>query len=100
MGDGKEESGVMNTRLGNNLYNAGMAGAALSLLYAIDVIWVHESGQSLLPISGRHVSREEMLIAIAISITLALLSWGAGGAVRYFLNQAAEKQASADDPRA
>lgn len=84
----------MNTRLGNILYNAGMAGAAFSLLYAIDAIFVHGSGRSLLPISGRHVSREEMLIAIGISIALALLSWGAGGAARYYLNKSAESRAA------
>ncbi len=89
----------MKTRLGKIFYNIGLAGAALSLLFAVDAIWVHESGQSLLPISGRHVSREEMLVAIAISITLALLSWGAGGAARYFLNKSAKQQASADGPR-
>lgn len=89
----------MKTRLGKIFYNIGLAGAALSLLYSIDAIYVHESGLSLLPISGRHVSRDEMLVAIAISITLALLSWGAGGAARYFVNKSAKQQASADDPR-
>lgn len=87
----------MNTRLGNILYKIGMAGAALSLLYSIDAIWVHGSGRSLLPISKNYVSREEMLIAIAIGIILALLSWGAGAAARRFLNQLAKKRARADD---
>lgn len=89
----------MKTRLGNNLYNAGMAGAALSLLYSIDAIWVHNSGQSLLPIPGRFVSREDMLIAIATGVALALVSWGAGGAARYLLNRSAQKQTGADDSR-
>jgi len=89
----------MNTRLGKTLYGTGLAGAALSLLYAVDAIWVHESGQSLLPISGRYLSREEMLIAIAIGVTLALLSWSAGCAARYLINQSTQKQVSADDPR-
>lgn len=89
----------MKTRLGKIFYNIGLAGAALSLLYSIDAIYVHESGRSLLPISGRHVSRDEMLITIAISITLALLSWGAGSAARHFLNKSAKKRADAGDPR-
>jgi hypothetical protein len=84
----------MNARLGNILYGAGLAGAALSLLYAIDAVWVHESGRSLLPISGRHVSREEMFIAIGISVALALLSWGAGVAGRYYLNKSADSRAT------
>lgn len=99
LGDGKEENGVMNTRLGNNLYIAGIAGAVLSLLYAVDAVWVHGSGQSLLPISGRYVSREEMHIAITIGVALALLSWGVGAAARYLLNRPAQKQTGADDPR-
>ena len=81
----------MNTRLGNILYRAGLVGAALSLLYAVDAIWVHESGRSLLPISGRFVSREDMLTAIAIGIVLALLSWGTGTAARRYVNKLAEK---------
>jgi len=89
----------MKTRLGTILYRAGLTGAALSLLYAIDAIWVHESGQSLLPISGRYLSREEMHTAIAIGVTLALLSWGAGAAARHLLNKSAKQQAGAGDPR-
>ena len=61
----------MNTRLGNILYRAGLVGAALSLLYVVDAIWVHESGKSLLPISGRFMSREDMFAAIAIGVVLA-----------------------------
>jgi len=45
------------------------------------------------------VSREEMLFAIAISITAALLCWGAGAGARYFLNKSAKQQAGAGDPR-
>ncbi len=86
----------MNTRLGNILYRAGLVGAALSLLYAVDAIWVHESGRSLLPISGRFVSREDMLTAIAIGIVLALLSWGVGGVARYYVNKLADKQPDPD----
>ena len=73
------------------LYRAGLVGAALSLLYAVDVIWVHASGRSLLPIPGRFVSREGMLTAIAIGLMLALLSWGTGTAARYLVNKLAEK---------
>ncbi len=76
----------MNTRLGNILYGAGLIGAAISILYSIDAVWVHESGKSLLSMSGRFISREDMLAAIGIGIALTLLSWGAGAAARYFVN--------------
>ena len=88
----------MSTRLGNILYGAGLVGVAISILYSIDAIWVHASGQSLLPISGRFVSREEMLVAIGIGITLTLLFWGAGAAARYYVNKSAENRAAAKDP--
>ena len=81
----------MNTRLGNILYRAGLVGAALSLLYVVDAVWVHESGRSLLPISGRFMSREDMFAAIAIGIVLALVSWGTGTAARYYVNKLAEQ---------
>ena len=81
----------MAARLGNILYRAGLVGAALSLLYVVDAIWVHESGKSLLPISGRFMSREDMFAAIAIGVVLALLSWGTGTAARYYVNKLAEK---------
>ncbi len=73
-------------RLGNILYGAGLIGAAISILYSIDAVWVHESGKSLLSMSGRFVSREDMLAAIGIGVALTLLSWGAGAAARYFVN--------------
>ena len=81
----------MKTLLGNILYGAGLVGAAISLLYAIDALWVHVSGRSLLAISGRFVSREDMLAALTIGVVLALLSWGAGMAARYYVNKLAEK---------
>jgi len=85
----------VHTRLGNILYRAGLVGAAISILYAIDVIWVHESGRSLLPISGRFVTREEMLVTVSTGFVLTLLFWGAGAAARYFLNKSAEKHRAA-----
>ena len=86
----------MNTRFGNILFGAGLVGAALSLFYAIDAVWVHEGGGSLLPISGRYMSREDMLAAIAIGAVLALLSGGDGGVARYYVNKLAEKQPDPD----
>ncbi len=77
----------MNTRLGIILYGAGLAAAAISVFYAIDAIWVYQSGKSLLPISGRFISREEIFATVAISIVLAVLSWRAGRAARDFLSQ-------------
>ncbi len=82
----------MNTRLGNILYWAGITGAAISILYIIDVIWVHENGRSLLPVPARFVSREEMLINVGIGVVLALAFWGAGSAARYIVHKAAEKR--------
>ena len=88
----------MDTRLGNILYGIGLVGAALSLVYAIDAIWVHASGKSLLPIAGRFVSRESMLVAIGIGIALALSSWGGGAAARHLVNKSAEKRAALEEP--
>jgi len=79
----------MDTRLGRTLYNAGLAGAALSLIYVIDVVWLHTSGKSLVPIPGRFASREEMLAIIAIGTGVALLFWGCGAAARHFMNKSA-----------
>lgn len=86
----------MNTRFGNILFGAGLVGAAISLFYAVDAVWVGRGAGSLLPISGRYMSREEMLAAIAIGVLLALLSAGAGGVARYFVNKSAEKQPNPD----
>ncbi len=55
-------------------------------------MWVFESGKSLLPISGRHLSLREMLFTVAISIVLALLSWYAGQAARSYLNKPADNR--------
>ena len=86
----------MNSRLGNILYGAGLVGVAISLFYVVDAIWVHQSGGSLLPISGRYMSREDMLAAIATGVMLALLSAGAGEVARYYVNKLAEKQPDPD----
>ena len=88
----------MNTRLGNILYGAGLVGAAMSVFYAVDVMWVYESGKSLLPISGRFLSLEEMFVATAIAGVLAVLSWRAGVAARSFVNKSAELRAAVKDP--
>ena len=77
----------MNTRVGKILYGAGLAAAAICVFYAMDAMWVYGSGKSLLPISGRFISREEIFATVAISVVLALLSWGAGTAARYFSNK-------------
>ena len=90
----------MNTRSGNILYGAGLVGAAISSLYSVDAIWVHSSGQSLLPISGRFMSREDMLTAIGIGLVAALVCWGAGSLARHLVNRSAAKQAVADRRRA
>ena len=81
----------MNTRLGNILYRAGLVGAALSLLYAVDAIWVDQIGRSLLPIFGHFMPGKNVLYTIEIGIVLALVSWGTGTATRYYVNKLAEK---------
>jgi len=81
----------MKTRLGNTLYRAGLIGVAISLFYAVDAIWLHENGRSLLPIFGRYFSRGDMLYTIEIGVVLALLSWGTGTAARYYVNKLAER---------
>ena len=88
----------MNTRLGSFLYGIGLAAAAIVILYTIDVIWVHERGSSLLPISGRFVSREEMLATAAIGFIVTLLLWGAGAAARSIVNKSAESHAARNKP--
>lgn len=87
----------MNTRLGNTLYGIGLAGAAIAIVFAVDAIWVHASGKSLLPIRGRFVSREDMLASVGIAVVVALACWGAGAAARYLVNKSAEKKAAAKD---
>ena len=89
----------MNTRLGTNLYRVGLVGAAISILYTMDVVWVHTSGSSILPISGRFVSREDMVATVAIGVTATLLFWGGGAAARYLVDKSAETRAAADMPR-
>ena len=86
----------MNSRLGNILYLAGLVGAGICVLFAVDAIMINQNGRSVLLISGRFVSRGEMISAIAIGATLALLSWRAGVAARSFVNKSAEKRAARD----
>ena len=78
---------VLNSRVGNILYGAGLVAAVLCVFYAIDAIWVYQSGKSLLPISGRFISREEIFATVAISVVVAVLSWRAGSAARAYLSQ-------------
>ena len=77
----------------------GLIGAAICILYALDTIWVYESGRSLLQISGRFVSREDMLLAVVIGVVLAVLSLGTGVAAQSFLNKSAEERAAAKDQK-
>ena len=97
--DDNEKVKSVNTRLGNFLYGVGLTAAAIVILYTVDVIWVHGSGSSLLPISGRFVSREEMLITSVVGFTVTLLLWGAGALVRNIVNKAAESEAANNKPR-
>ena len=75
----------MNSRLGNILYLAGLVGAGICVLFAVDAILINQNGRSFLPITGRFISGREMISAIAIGATLALLSWRAGVAARSFV---------------
>ncbi len=78
---------MLNARLGNILYWAGLAGAAISIFYAVDAVWVYESGRSLLLVSGRFVSLQELLTTIGISVVMAFVSWRVGKAARDFINK-------------
>ncbi len=92
--------GDMDTRLGNIFYGVGLAGAAVSSIYAIDAVWVHASGSSILPISGRFVSRDDMLSAIGIGLVSALVWWAAGAAARNLINRSAARQVVEERKRA
>lgn len=87
---------VIKTRLGNVLHRTGLVGAAISVLYTLDSIWIHQSGKSLVLITGRYVSREDIYVTVVVGIVLALLSWRAGVAARSFVNKSAEKRAARD----
>ena len=84
----------MKYRLGNFLYGAGLVGAAICLLYAVDAVWVHESGRSLLGITGRFKSQEDVTAAIIISIVLAAVSAGIGTSARSYVNKSAARRAA------
>lgn len=81
------------------MFGIGLVGAMGSLLYAVNTIWIFESGVSLLRTSGRHISYEEMLVAVGISIALILLSAGLCLAAKSFLNKASEENAAKDNTR-
>ena len=87
----------MNTRLGSMMYWTGLIGTAICILYALDTIWVYESGRSILQTSGRFVSREDMLLGVVIGVVLAVLSLGTGVAARSSLNKSAEERAVTKD---
>ena len=80
----------MNTRLGNFLYWAGLAVAAISVFHAVDSVWAYDSGKSLLRTSGGFMLLEDLLISVGMSILLALFAWRAGAAARSFVNKSAE----------
>lgn len=81
----------MNARLGNILYRAGLAGAAMGVFYAVNVIWAHHTGQALVSLSKHYVSREEMLAGVSTGVVAALLCWGAGVGTRYLLSRPAKE---------
>ena len=81
------------------MFGIGMVGALGGILYAVNTIWIFESGVSLLRTSGRHVSYGEMLVAVGISIALILLSAGLCLAAKSFLNKASEENAAIDNTR-
>lgn len=87
----------MNTRLGNMMFWTGLIGTAICILYALDTIWVYESGRSILQTSGRFVSREDMLFGVVIGVVLAVLSLATGVAARSSLNKSAEERAVTKD---
>ena len=88
----------LNTRLGSILYWAGLACAAIGVLYAVDAVWIYDSGISLLPTAGRYMSLEEMFVAVGIGVLLALISWRAGAAARSCVNKSAEMRTGAKYP--
>ena len=75
----------MKVRIANVAYRAGLVGAAISIIYTINTVWTHETGQPLLSTSRSYISREDMLASVTIGVALTFLSWGGGVAVRHFL---------------
>ncbi len=88
----------MKTRFGDVLFWTGVIGAAICMLYAVDTIWIHQTGRSILQISGGFRSFEDMLAAVAIGVVLAVLFWGAGVAARSHVNKSAEKRSGPKEP--
>ena len=82
----------MKTRFGNILYAVGLIGAAASLLFAVEAIWVHQSGRSFLSAGGRFVSRQDMLTSIGIGVVAALVFWAVGTLARSALQRSAGKR--------
>ncbi len=89
----------MNTRLGTNLYRAGLVGATLSILYTINIVLTVESGRSFIPLPERYISHEEMLASVAVGVALALLFWIGGAVAKYLVNKSAEAQAIVEKSR-
>ena len=83
----------MHARLGSIMYWAGIVGAVFSLLHGVDTIWVHQSGTSLIGISGKFVSRPEMLLALVLSFVVAGLFFAAGWSARAYLTELAARKA-------
>jgi hypothetical protein len=81
------------------MYGIGLVGAVGSLLYAVNTIWIFESGVSLLQTSGRHISYEEMLVAVGASIILILLSACLCLAAKSFLTKVSEENTAIDNRR-
>jgi hypothetical protein len=71
------------------MYGIGLVGAVGSLLYAVNTIWIFESG----------VSFEDMLVAVGISIALILLSAGLCLGARSFLNKVDEEKTAIHNRR-
>jgi len=82
----------MHMRLDNFLYGVGLFGAALGVLYAVDAIWVHETGRLILPFSDRYISRDTMIERIGVGILLTLLCWGAGASARFLVQRSGRRQ--------
>lgn len=84
----------MKKNLGHILYGAGLFGAAICLLIVFDSISVRQSGQSLLPITGRFMSQQDLVVTFLVASVLGLLSWRIGVAARNHVNRTAKSRRS------